>query len=75
MTSAILNAEAAHGEAKRLNVSIQTLIDAVGAGCTVTLADLHFLHKDCSVLCYAVARTFHAVKQEEKHRRTAEVTE
>lgn len=65
-------AKYANGEALRLNVTIQKLIDAVGDGCTVTLSDLHFLHKDCKVLCYAVGRTYSAISQEDKHRRMEE---
>lgn len=72
MSGALLHAEAANDKALRLKLTIQQLIDAFGAGCTITLFDLHVLRTDCSDVCYAVGRTFSAISKEPQHRRMEE---
>jgi hypothetical protein len=70
--SALLHAQAANNEAVRISASVQQLLDALERGQAITSGDLKMLRTDCGVLRYAVARTFHAISSEEKHRRLME---
>lgn len=69
MSQAFTSAEAAHKEAISVSLSIQTLLDAVERGQTITADDLRIMRRDIGVLRCAVALTFHAVAHQSDERR------